>query len=118
MPTPSVGISRSPALASPIVVNPPRSDIVVSFPRLLLLEGRVEGLRRGGEVHLLDEGCRLGRAVRAIHAAIFPFHRERALVADAVERADDCLELHAAPAQRAEVPAAPRVAEVEMRAQD
>jgi hypothetical protein len=61
--------------------------------------------------------ARLRGAVLAVHAAVFPFDRQRAVVADVVERADDLLEVHAAVAQRAEVPAAVGVPEVQVRAQ-
>ena len=50
----------------------------------------------------------------AVHAAIFPLHRKRALIAELVGRAEDVFEVHAAATRRAEVPTAPRVAEVEV----
>jgi hypothetical protein len=48
--------------------------------------------------------------VIAVHLPVFPFDRERAGVAQVVERADDLLELDAAAAEAAEIPRAPRVA--------
>src|SRR5205807_2372729 len=81
-------------------------------------EGGVEGDFGGLEVELLDEGGSLAGAGFAVHAAVFPFDRERARVTGAVERADDLLEVHAAASGRAEVPAAARVAEAEVRGED
>src|SRR5690606_18612904 len=60
----------------------------------------------------------LAGAMFAVHADVFPFDRERAVVADLVKRADDLLEIDAAATWRAEVPAAARVAEVEVAGQD
>src|SRR5919202_3992685 len=111
MPTPRVGTSPLGVPASPMVTNPTRSDI---FPPLGLLKCRVEGALRGREVKALDEGSGLRGAVRAVHAAVFPLDRERPVVADAVQRAHDLFEVHAAAARRAEVPAAPGIAEVEV----
>ena len=54
----------------------------------------------------------------AIHAAVFPFDRQRPLVVDAVEGADDFLEIDIAAAQRAEVPIALAVAEFGVPAED
>ena len=50
----------------------------------------------------------------AIHAVVFPFDRQGAGVARVVQRADDFLEVHAAVAERAEIPAAARIAEVQV----
>src|SRR5690606_14586392 len=57
-------------------------------------------------------------ALVAVHAAVFPFDGQGAGVADVVQRADDFLEVHAAAAQGTEVPAATRVAEVEVARKD
>ena len=54
----------------------------------------------------------------AIHAAVFPFDRQRPLVVDAVEGADDFLKVDIAAAQRAEVPIAPAVTELSVPAKD
>ena len=84
----------------------------------LLAERFVEdavGLR---EVEGLDELAGFGGAELAVHGGVFPFDGERALVADDVQRADDLLEVDAAAAQAAEIPAASRRAEVQVRGQD
>src|ERR1044071_16214 len=83
-------------------------------PTLGLLECGVEGAAAGGEVFLLDEGGGFAGAEFAVHAAVFPFDGERALVADAVELADDFFEVDASAAGAAEIPAAAVVAEVEV----
>src|SRR5262249_21534718 len=54
----------------------------------------------------------------ALHAGIFPLHGEGTSVTDGVQRAGDPVEVDLAAAGRAEVPAAPGVAEVEVRAED
>src|SRR5262245_21292662 len=82
--------------------------------RSLLLERGVEGPLAGGEVVLLDQRARFGRAELAVHAAIFPLHRQRTVVADTGKRAEDRPPLDAAVAGRYEVPAAPRIAKVEV----
>src|SRR5947209_3595963 len=115
MPTPRVGTSPVGMPASPMVTNPTRSDM---FPPLALLERGVEGLLGRREVEALDEGSGLRGAVGAIHAAVLPLDRERPIVADAVQRAHDLLEVHAAAARRAEIPAPSGIAEVEVRAED
>ena len=66
----------------------------------------------------LDEFTGLGRPVLALHAAVFPLHRERTAVADMVERANDFFEINAAVTERAEVPAALWFAEVQVRTED
>ncbi len=50
----------------------------------------------------------------AVHPAVFPFDRQRPLVADVVERDDDFLEVDVAVPDRAEVPEAARIGEVGM----
>src|SRR5687767_982904 len=85
---------------------------------LLSLECRVEGDRAGGEVDPPHELDGLGRAVLAVHTRVLPLDRERALVADPVERPHDRLELHVAVPGRDEVPAPAAVAEVEVRVED
>src|SRR3954471_1596915 len=83
-----------------------------------LLERGVEGAAAGGEVFLLDEGASFAGAEFAVHAAVFPFDGERALVADAVQLADDFLEVDAAAAGATEIPAAAMIAEIEMAGED
>ena len=58
------------------------------------------------------------RAPVAVHAAVLPFDRERALVADPVQRAEEVLEVDVAVAGRDEVPAARLLAEVQVRGED
>src|SRR5205807_8308804 len=70
------------------------------------------------EVDLFHEGGGFGGAVLSVHAAVFPFDRERALVADVVEGDDDLLEVDVAAAGGAEVPVAARVGEGGMAAED
>src|SRR5919202_2687527 len=115
MPTPRVGTSPVGVPAPPMVTNPTRSDI---SPPLGLLKCRVEGALRGREVEALDEGGGLRGTVRAVHAAVFPLDRERSVVADAVQRAHDLLEVHATAPRRAEIPAPAGIAKVEVRAPD
>src|SRR5262245_59614420 len=54
----------------------------------------------------------------AIHPVVLPLDRERAAIADLVERAHDLLEVDRAAAGRAEVPPAAAVAEREVSAED
>src|SRR5215475_2898745 len=61
------------------------------------------------EIHRANEGTGLLGAVLAIHSDIFPFHRERAVVASRVQRADDFLEVDAAPAEGSKLPKPVRV---------
>ena len=81
-------------------------------------ESSVESDVAGREVDLADERAGVLRAVFTVHAAVFPFDGERALVADAVQFADDLLEIDTAVARAAEVPAAVRLAEVDMAGKD
>jgi hypothetical protein len=55
--------------------------------------------------------------VHAVHAAVFPLHRQRAGVADVVERDDDGFEIDHAAADAAEVPVAARIAEAGVAAE-
>src|SRR5438477_1865903 len=79
---------------------------------------RVERAAAGGEVLLLDEGAGFAGAELTVHAAVFPFDGERALIADAVELADDLFEVNASAAGAAEIPPAARVAEIEVTGED
>ena len=71
-----------------------------------------------GEVGPADEASGVRRAPVAVHAGVLPLDRERALVADPVERAEELLEVDVAVAGRDEVPAARVIAEAEVRAED
>src|SRR5829696_7524194 len=84
----------------------------------LLRERGVEGDLRRREVRAPHERERVRRAPVAVHAGVLPLDRERAAVADSVERAEHLLEVHVAVAGRDEVPAATLLAEVEVAAAD
>src|SRR5438876_318669 len=103
MPTPIGGISP-PSPARPIVMKPVSSLIscssVPGFGRFglaaSLLHGGVEGELRRREVGPADERERVLRPVLAVHAAVLPLDRERPLVADPVQRAEERLEVDVA----------------------
>ena len=63
----------------------------------VLVERRVEGDAARLEIELPDELARLAGAALALHAAVFPLDRQRAGVADVVQRADDALEIRRRP---------------------
>src|SRR5262245_32478272 len=69
---------------------------------------------RRREIHRANEGTGLLGAVLAIHSNVFPPHRERAVVASRVQRADDFLEVDAAPAERSKLPEPVRMTKREM----
>ena len=54
----------------------------------------------------------------AVHAAVFPLDRQRTGVVHRVQCADNLLEVYPAPAERAKIPAAVRVAEVQVAGED
>ena len=54
----------------------------------------------------------------ALHAGIFPFDGQRAIVMNSVQSANDFLEVDAAAANRAEFPTAARIAEFQMRTEN
>ena len=78
----------------------------------------VEREARRGEVRVADEGEGVLGAVLAIHARVLPLDRKRPVVADAVERPEECLEVDVAVAGRDEVPAAGLLTEVQVRPED
>src|SRR5215204_3060184 len=103
----------------PIKASPPPPTMpILSFFTSPPFERGVKGGGRRLEVDPPHEGRRLPGPVHPVHAGVLPLHGERAVVADAVQRPDDLLEVHPAPAHRAEVPAAAVVAEGEVRRQD
>ena len=55
-------------------------------------ESSVESDVAGREVDLADERAGVLRTVFTVHAAVFAFDGERALIADAVQFADDLLD--------------------------
>lgn len=61
-------------------------------------EGSVEGGGRRLEVYPPYESRRLPPAVHSVHARVLPLHGEGPIVADAVQRADDGLEVYSSPA--------------------
>ena len=97
--------SPGPERRLPPILHPNGNPKTAAWALLLLKRG-VEGELAGGEVDPLDKLAGLLRAVETVHAHVFPLDRQRALVADLVQRADDLLEVHPAVAQRTEVPAA------------
>src|SRR5690349_8119892 len=109
MPTPMLGTSPAPR-ASPCVWKADMS----ALPG----EGRVEGDRRGREVGLAQEADGVRRAPLAVHARVLPLDRERAVVADAVQDAEERLEVDVAVAGRDEGPPTVSLAEVDVRAED
>ena len=83
-----------------------------------LFEDAVEFLPGWREIELTGEFAGVVRAENAIHSAIFPFDGKRSRVTDLIEGADDRFEVDFAVTGTAEVPAAPGIAEVEVRSQD
>src|SRR5437762_1327808 len=67
-------------------------------------------LLRKLEIQTLDEFVRFFGAVICVHAGITPFHAQRALVANHVQRANDGFPVDAAMARGAKLPTAARVA--------
>src|SRR5207244_7397818 len=70
------------------------------------------------EVRATDEGQRVRSAPVAVHARVLPLDREWARVGDSVQRPEERLEVDVAVTGRDEVPAARRLAEVEMTPED
>ena len=84
----------------------------------LALEGGIESPAARSEVVGLDVLARLGGAVHLIHANIFPLDRERAAIADIVERNDDLLELDVAVPDGTKIPIAAMITEIGVTAKD
>src|SRR5690606_17092524 len=86
---------------------------------LILLKSRVKLHLTWSKAHgTADKVGRLARTKFTLHTAVLPFDRERPGVADLVERPRDLFEVHAATPGRAEVPAAPRITEIQVTGQD
>src|SRR3712207_6678327 len=98
--------------------EPPPTMPIFSFFMLFPSECRVEGARRRLEVQPPDEGGRLPRPLNPVHAGVLPLHRERTVVAYAVQSPDYRLEIHTPAPDRSEVPAPAVVAECEVRGKD
>src|SRR5439155_1415661 len=75
---------------------------------------RIKRDRTRFEIDLLHKRARFGRAVLAVHSRIFPLDAQRALIADVVQRDDDLFEVDVAVAERAEIPEAARVGEIDV----
>lgn len=60
------------------------------------IECRIEGDAAAGEIKTADEARGFGAAVHAVHANILPLNRERASVANIIQRHDDVLKLDVA----------------------
>lgn len=69
-----------------------------AFRRLLVrrIESRVESDIACGEIERLYAGACFRRAVHSVHSSVFPFDRQRPLIADVVERDYDFLEINVA----------------------
>ena len=78
----------------------------------------IESDARGRKVHVAHEGERLLCAEFAVHAVVLPFNRERTAVTDCVLCAHDLIKVDIPMSQRAEVPAAPQIAERKMGSQN
>src|SRR5262245_51615729 len=114
----AVALNRSAASRARIARFPIEQQPSGSTPEGSALECRIKCHLTGREVHSLDELTRLTRARFPVHAAVFPFDRQRTAVADLVERADDLLEVYAATARRAKIPTATRIAKRQMAAEN
>src|SRR3954454_5111433 len=79
-------------------------------------ERGVERSARRGEGQRADEVHSLGGADQAVHAGVFPLHRDRAVVPDRVEHPEACFPRDVAVTGRDEVPAAARVTPRQVRA--
>lgn len=90
--------------------------LLVGLENIRLLFVTVEGGVKGDliyrEIEILDIGATLGRAVKAVHASIFPLDREWANVATVIEGDDDFLEIDIATTDTAEIPVAAAIAEI------
>ena len=71
-----------------------------------------------GEKSVWRRKCGVRRAPLAVHAGVLPLDGERPVVADAVQDAEERLEVDVAVAGRDEGPAAVGLAEVDVRAED
>src|ERR1700694_2351464 len=114
MPTPMSLIFLPPA-AAPMVTKPTCFCLPIALP---LLECGVERHVGRGEIGPPHQSQRVRRAPVAAHARVLPFDRERTLVSDSVEGAEERLEVDIAVTRRHEGPAAIRLAEVDVGAED
>lgn len=84
----------------------------------LFFECRVKERLRRGEVQFSGEIVGVGGTMPLFHSRIFPFHRERSLIIDSIEFADDFLEVDFTVPRRAEVPSAMGGAESNVASQN
>jgi len=85
---------------------------------LILAESSVEGQCAGREIDPFDEGARFGGTHFAVHAAVFPFYRQRPVVTDIVQSPDDIFKIDTAAADASEVPVPAAIAEIKMPSED
>src|SRR5215469_15181241 len=92
--TPLIFVSTGPAARQAKAVRRTAGMITFIFILKLFLLGkcRVERGLIGRKIQFAHELTALGRAVHAVHAAVFPFNREWPTVADVVQRHDDVFE--------------------------
>jgi hypothetical protein len=83
----------------------------------LLCKRRIKRRLIRREIQFADERAAFRRAVDAVQAAVFPFHRERAAIADVVQRDDDLFKIDIAATERTEIPEAARVREIRVAAE-
>ena len=81
---------------------------------LPFIKGRVEGPIAGGEIEFLGELAGFLRTEGPFHPAVFPFDRQGTVVADVIQGSNDLFKVDAAATGTAEIPTAPRVAEVQV----
>src|SRR5216683_6983543 len=114
MPTPMSLIFLPPA-AAPMVTKPTCFCLLIALP---LLECGVERDAGRSEIGSAHKSQRVRRTPIAVHARVFPFDRQRAVVSDSVQGADQRFEVHVAVARRDEGPTPIRLTEVDVRAED
>src|SRR5260370_18879698 len=110
MPTP-MSLIFLPPEAAPMVTKPTCFCLLIVLP---LLERGVERDAGGSEVGAANHGQRVGCAPVSVHARVFPFDRQRAVVPDSVQGADQRFEVHVAMARRAEGPSPVGLADVDV----
>src|SRR5260370_25665472 len=84
MPTP-MSLIFLPPEAAPMVTKPTCFCLLIVLP---LLERGGERDAGGSEVGAANHGQRVGCAPVSVHARVFPFERQRAVVPDSVQGAD------------------------------
>src|SRR6202165_1583222 len=114
MPTPMSLIFLPPA-AAPMVTKPTCFCLPIALP---LLECGVERHAGRGEIGPPHQSPRVRGAPVAAHPRVLPFDRERTLVSDPGEGAEQRLEVDVAVTRRDEGPAPIRLAEVDVGAED